>query len=362
MVGEIKYNFGFQYESDEDIPLGVGDLIYKLGIHPNEQPVETHPFKSLMSSPYWLSTSANPGGYFKKKIPVHLSMFSTKCLPVDATPFYNALGKVVKTAGPPVYYTVSGSVDGDVPNNILHLENNWLNGGYPREFQDVKCVSWECRPRHFKINDADAVYLEMSLSFIARREITSSVVQLTNKPVFRGDYARDLVVAGGYPLPFHTMGNANLIVTWNANTLSSFLNDYSFGGQNPIGAILEEDGNDYAAVLLAKGKRKYEPLVMKFLVQDGTNYCPNLKGSENTSANLVFTIPRYYYEAAKGDFLQFTFVGAKLKYWNDLPCGELGENVPMFEGAWDYTDIQVKYLPCDSAGTNKPDEDGDYEL
>ncbi len=71
---------------------------------------------------------------------------------------------------------------------------------------------------------------------------------------------------------------------------------------------------------------------------------------------------RYYYTINVGDYLEFTFKNAKLVSWNDIPCGELGENLPLFEGTWEYTDLQVKYLPCDSAGTNKPDEDADYEL
>jgi len=350
----LKYCLAFVYDSDDDVPIAAADPIYYFGL-PIGKVAWVSPKKIAQAVTYWLADNANPAGLVTKKIPVHAQAFGCNALPVDAVPFYLALGKATADTPSTDQFTIQGNISGNPPALIFHEENNLLSNEQAKEYATCRCTKLEC-------NVVDGA-LNTKLEFLAEREYdmtNDNVVQLDNDPVMRGK-GLSVNSAASTRGPYKIRGNSGLSLTWNSKSLGKFVQEFSFSIENDVVGFLLADGNDYG-VLFNRGKRTFSPVTFKFVVEPGgTNDLDDMEAlvDNSTKSDLVLKIPRRH----ANDYLQFTFKNAYLQQWNILPAPMSSEDLPLIEGVWHgVTDIEVVDAQVTSAGAADPNDDEDYEL
>ena len=365
-----KNHFSFVYKSDKaswpGTKMGAGDTKYKWWIQQGKV-MESAPFKTLEGITLWAGNNANPSGFIKKKAGVYPNLVQLQGFSVDGTPDYAGAGKA--TADTPVadQYTVEWSTDGTVPELILHIEDNYLDAEQAKELGPCKVARIEYKGAEIS-GIPDALFENITLSILCKRQyaMADSVVISTSKPKFRGIAQRNLIDAGSYPTPYCISPNPiGCTVSWNSETLGPFLRNYAFGWDNPVSAIIEEDGNDYPAFLLNNGRRIPTDVTVELFAQcdhdldDTIEYCPNLDDSIGTSSDLVVKVPRRH----ANDFKQYTFENAYLKSFEKKVTTIAGTDVPLLVASFTaYTNFSLVDAQANSSGTATPNDNGDYEL
>jgi hypothetical protein len=355
-AGDLSYILAFVYASDDDVPIAAGDPIYYPGL-PMGKVEFTHPTATFHGKTYWTANSAQPAGLVPKKIDILDGEIGMGVFPVDAVPFYLALGGVPALSSN--IFTLKGSTSGSVPSTIWHRENNEIVNEQAKEYKACKC-----RELALSLMDGDVF---TRLNFLAETEynMTShSVVRQTGVPVLRGSVdtgtyksPSSMLAYGKYPYPVHSNTNGHSI-TWGGKTLP-YLQDVKFSIKNH--QIAKQYSAENWSVIQNKGKREFSELNMTFAVKSAaTNDLDDMEAlvQAKASSNLVWKVCRRH----ASDYLQLTFENAYLKSWtfSPTPMGEQYESVAI--ASWiGITDVEVKDASALANGNADPAAAADYE-
>ncbi|MBD3251657.1 hypothetical protein GF380_04375 [Candidatus Uhrbacteria bacterium] len=356
-AGDHDYVFGWVYDSDDDVPIAAGDNIYRDG------PILGDFFAGTMRlnyryQQYWLANNANPAGITFKGYEISAVSYTHFC--IDAVGFYCALGKVTADTPASDQFKIQGSVDGDVPSRIFHVEDNHLDANQAEEFEDVKVV------------EADIVIHKGALA-LTQRCNAENFSDMTNDSVVRQtgydpEQYRGTNAPTSIPECLYRIANSSMTLTWDSKSLGKYIKveDQTIcGWMNPLELVHLDDGNPYPSIWLRE-KREFKPITFTFIVPPGDigdldnmrAYAEEDTMSSKTQSDLVWKIPRRH----SNDYIQITFKSVYLIGWNMTPAPDSVDSIEI-TGTWSPPlDIEVIDRQVTSAGVADPNEDADYEV
>jgi hypothetical protein len=351
-AGKIKLLAAFTYASDyTDFPAVAKMLAatpkYKPGMWTGKF-VTRFFSKQVRADPYWLGDKAQPAGNVIGKSPI--TGIEVETIQVDAVPDYLAEGKVTDGSD----YLIQGNPTGGVPKTVWHFEDNNMPTEFLAEYEDCYCDEAEFSTKLFTLEEgAEIVCLVAKLSFTARREYLTGVVQTTYEPIFRGDTS---------PVnPYIINGNGLVTCTWNSKTLGKYLSNISWRVKNHWGVMMEEDGNSYGNSVQNGGKQEFMTIAVQFTQVNETTDLDDLEQylDGTTSSDLVFKVTRRHAD----DYLQRTFKNVKLLRFDRISAYESEKKPGIIQAVFSVpTDIEVVHKCTTAAGASAKAAAATYEL
>lgn len=288
-AGLIKYLACFTYAAQTSTPFVAGTQTYWPGIIPGDGWTGRFTSEAQWLS-HWLANNADPMDTEYGKIPVNGALIG-KVFPLYDIPFYLVLGKHDADTPSAGISQVKGTTDGSVPKLNWHVENNILPFEMAKEYATCYCTEAKIGTSAWRTaGGKKAAWLSLDMKFIAQHELdmtSNSIVQLTTLPKYRGTNA---AVPG-----FRINGNTGITVTWNGLNIGAHLVDFKAEIQNDIEAILLNDNNYDAGVIVNNGIRTFTGPILKFsqftsVADDFDKLCDYVDGT--TCSDLVITIPK----------------------------------------------------------------------
>lgn len=349
---EEPHLWGCCYADDDTPPLAAATIYWPglpLGLPawPEKQPLLT---------PYRTSASPRIAGVFDAGKDLLIGDVKTDVLLIDAVPLYPVLGRAQADTPAADQFTISGSLDGILPEMVLHAEWGLLGHEGAREWSG-------CYAREARLHLHEGL-LALETSWIAAREhdmATDSVIMTTAAPSYRGNVAGAITPISSALYKVIGTRSAFVDLAWNSLDLDTYLLDIDVTIKNNVDVMHLANGVAYSTAI--NHRRQEFVVTAKFaLPRDSTDDAEDLiddLGDASIDSDLVLSVARRH----ANDYLKMTWTDAVLANFKrevidlDAFAGQVLEATWIVRGNMSVVDRQVT-----SVGVAAPNASASYNL